>query len=184
MANHIDIAQVLSVICEAFPNFKTTERTPEVYYQLLADIPGDELKAAALHCVSEQGRAFAPSIGEIRGAVAELRGMAGNVPGPFQAWQEVLAQFRETGSYGTPQFSHPLIAQAVRQMGWREMCLSENQIADRARFIQCYEQLMSRATKEDMLLPEVRGYIESNGARLMAPAESMRLLAGKLSGKK
>lgn len=184
MADHYEIAQIVSVIAVAYPNWPVTEETNEIYFQLLGDIPGEELKAAVLHCLTEAGRKFAPSVGEIRGAVAELRGMAGNVPSPFRAWQEVLEQFRLTGSYGTPQFSHPLITQAVRQMGWRELCMSENQIADRARFLQCYEQILSRAAKEDMLLPEVRGYIESNGAQLMAPAESMRLLADRLSGKK
>ena len=184
MCSVLDVAQIVKVIAVAYPNWQPTAETSEVYYQLLQDVPTDELKAAVLHCLGESGRRFAPSIGEIRGAVSELRGMSANVPSAFQAWQEVLRQFSLTGSYGTPQFSHPLIAQAVRQMGWRELCLSENQIADRARFIQCYEQLMSRATKEDMLLPEVRGYIEANGARLMAPADSIRLLADRLSGKK
>lgn len=184
MADHLDIAQIVKVVSVAFPNWKVTEETYEIYYQLLGDIPAEELKAAVLHCLTEAGRAFAPSVGEIRGAVAELRGMASNVPSPFRAWQEVLGQFRETGSYGTPKFSHPLIDQAVRQMGWRELCMSENQIADRARFLQCYEQLVGRATREDMLLPEVRGYIEANGARLMAPSDSMRLLADKLTVKR
>jgi len=180
MANPNDILQIINVMLAAFPNFKPSELTPEVYMQTLGDIPTEELKAAVLHSMSESGRAFAPSIGEIRGAVSELRSYAANVPSSFQAWQEVLKQFSVAGSYRVPEFSHPLIDRAVRALGWRELCMSENQIADRARFIQCYEQLLSRAQKDDMLLPDVRGYIQANGALLEAPATSIKLLADRL----
>lgn len=184
MADIQDVAQIIGVISAAYPNFNPSELTAEIYYQTLNDIPADELKTATLHCITESGRKFAPSVGEIRGAVAELRGYSGNVPSSFQAWEEVLEQFRVTGYYREPQFSHLLIEKAVRALGWKELCQSENQVADRARFIQCYEQLTDRATREEMLLPEVRGFIEANGARLQAPADAIKLLADKWSVKK
>jgi len=162
MAELKDIAQIIGILSAAFPNFKPTELTSEVYYQTLGDIPSDELKAAVLHCISESGRAFAPSVGEIRGAVAELRSFAVNVPSSFQAWQEVQKQILENGGeHGHPVWSSPLVAEAVRRMGWRNLRMSGDQTADRARFLQCYEQLVGRATKEEMLLPDVRAYIET-----------------------
>lgn len=181
MAEPRDIDQIVNMLRIAFPNWHPDDinMTKEIYFQMLQDIPSEELKAAVLHCVTESGRAFAPTIGEIRGAVVELRSYAANVPSSYQAWQEVLQQFSLTSSYGVPIFSHPLIDKAVRTLGWRNLCMSENQTADRARFIQAYEQLTSRATKEEMMLPEVRGYIEANGARLSAPA-SIKLLADRL----
>ncbi|MEO6566718.1 MAG: replicative helicase loader/inhibitor [Casimicrobiaceae bacterium] len=185
MANILDIAQIVGVISAAYPNWKPTEFTTEVYYQTLQDIPTEELKAATLHSVSEAGRAFAPSVGEIRGAVAELRGMSANVPSSYDAWEEVQRQLLENGGdFGNPVWSHPLIERAMKQMGWRNLRMSENQIADRARFVQCYEQLVDRATRENMLLPEVRGYIEANGARMLAPMDSMKLLAGRMNVRK
>ena len=177
MCSVLDVAQIVKVIAVAYPNWQPTAETSEVYYQLLQDVPTDELKAAVLHCLGESGRRFAPSVGEIRGAVSELRGMSANVPSAFQAWQEVLRQFSLTGSYGTPQFSHPLIERAVRQLGWRELCMSENQTADRARFLQCYDQLLTRATKEDMLLPEVRGYIEQRGGLMLDAQNQIKQLS-------
>jgi len=179
MADINDIQQIVNVLMASFPNFKPSAFTPEIYYQTLGDIPTEELRAAVLHCVTESGRAFAPTVGEIRGAVAELRSFATNVPSPFRAWQEVIEQFSLTGSYGTPVFSHPVIERAVKTLGWRNLCMSENQTADRARFLQCYEQLLARATKEEMLLPDVRGYLEGNGAQLSAPT-SIKLLADKM----
>ena len=178
MCNQTDIAQIIGMLSAAFPNYKVSEYTPSVYYETLKDIRSDELKAAVLHCVSQPGRAFAPSIGEIRGAVGELRKYSANLPSSYQAWQEVLTQMRENGGdHGNPVWSHPLVERAVKTMGWRELRMSENQTADRARFLQCYEQLSERAEREDLLLPEVRGYLEVNGAQLPAPAEQIRRLA-------
>lgn len=182
MATPNDIQQIINMLMAAFPNFKPNEMTPEVYWQTLQDIPTSELKAAVLHCVTESGRAFAPSVGEIRGAVSVIRQASANVPGPYAAWREVCRAIVEIGSYGSPVFSSPLIERTVENIGWRNLCLSENQVADRARFVQAYEQLLSRAVAEDMMLPEVRGYIEARGGVLLdAPATQIKQLAERLS---
>lgn len=180
MATANDIQQIINMLMAAFPNFKPSDLTPEIYFQTLQDIPSDELKAAVLHCLTESGRAFAPSIGEIRGAVSDLRRAAANVPGAYDAWMEVCRAIADVGSYGTPDWSSPLIERTVKSLGWRNLCLSENQVADRARFLQAYEQLMERAVREDMLLPDVRGYIEERGGRLLDAPAQVRELAGKL----
>lgn len=183
MASMEAIIEICVKLSAAYPNWNVSEYTYEVYYQDLLDLTDEEARVAAQHCRAENGRKFAPSTGEIRGAVAELRGMASNLPSSFQAWQEVLGQVRAVGSYGKPVFSHSIVARAVDALGWRDLCLSENATADRARFIQAYEQLTERAAREDMLLPEVRGYLVSNGASLPAPMESVHLLADRLSVK-
>lgn len=182
MASYEDIAEMVALLSAAYPNWNANEYTIEVYYQDLQDIPPDELRIAAKHCRSETGRKFAPSTGEIRGAVAQLRGMSSNVPNSYQAWQEVQRQILENGGdFGNPVWSNPIVERAVRAIGWRNLRMSEDQVADRARFIQCYEQFLDRAEREEMLLPDVRGYIETNGARLQAPLDQIKLLAGKLT---
>jgi hypothetical protein len=174
-----DIAQIIGILSAAFPNFKPTELTAEVYLQTLADISSDELKAAVLHCITQSGRAFAPSIGEIRGAVAELRSFSANVPSSFQAWQEVQKQILVNGGdYGKPEWSSPLVEEAVKRMGWRSLRMSEDQTADRARFLQCYEQIVERATKQEMILPQVAGYIETKRTESLASGEMKQLAEG------
>lgn len=182
MAELEDIATIVAVIAVAFPNWIVSEKTNEVYWQILGDIPTDELKAATLHCISESGRKFAPSVGELRGAVAELRGMSRNVPSSFEAWQEVGRQISiNGGDFGKPVWSHPLVQKTVEAIGWRNLRMSEDQTADRARFIQCYEQFQERAGKEDILLPEVRGFIEAKGGRLEAPADQIKRLTERMT---
>lgn len=177
MCDQRDITQIIGMLSAAFPNYKVSEHTAPVLYETLKDLPSDELKAAVLHCVSQPGRAFAPSIGEIRGAVGELRKVTGGVPSSFQAWQEVVTQLRDNGGdFGNPVWSHPLVERAVRTMGWRELRMSENQTADRARFLQCYEQLVSRAERDDMMLPQVRGYLETKGAPMLEARDEIKQL--------
>jgi hypothetical protein len=179
MSEPRDIAQIIAILSAAFPNFKPSEMTPEVYYQTLSDLPADELKAAVLHCITQSGRAFAPSVGEIRGAVGEIRSLSANVPSSFQAWQEVQQQILiNGGDYGKPEWSSPLVEEAVKRMGWRNLRMSEDQTADRARFLQCYEQIVDRATKREMILPQVAGYIETKQANALASGEVKRLAEG------
>ena len=178
MSDITDIAQIVGIISAAYPNWNVTEYTNEVYYQTLHDIPADELKVAVLHCISENGRKFAPSVGEIRGAVAEMRGIASNLPSAYQAWEEVQKQILENGGdFGKPVWSNSIVESAARMIGWRNLRMSEDQTSDRARFIQCYEQLVVRATRDEMLLPEVRGYIEDRGGKLLnAPIAQIKQL--------
>ena len=166
MAEKKVIAEVVAVISAAYPHFEPTEHTVEVYWQSLKHYPSDLLRMATLQSVSEPGRKFAPTIGEIVGEILKINQVVNSLPSSYQAWQEVLQQFIETGSYGDPEWSHPLVESTVKTLGWRNLCMSENQVADRARFIQAYEQLEQRAINDALMLPEVRGYIESNGGRI------------------
>lgn len=182
MANVMDIAKMTAMLSAAFPNWNLNEYTNEVYFEDLKDIPSDELLLAAQHCRSQAGRAFAPSTGEIRGAVMELRRKVTNVPSSYQAWQEVNEQIRiNGGDFGKPAWSHPIVEQAVKAMGWLDLRMSENQDASRARFLQCYDQLQNRYEGEAMLLPGVRGYIESQGGLLSAPSNQIKKLSEGLS---
>ena len=166
MANQIEIAQIVAVIAAAYPNFKVSPQTIDVYYQTLQDISADELQAAVMQSISEAGRQFAPSVGEIRGAVLDIRKRVVNVPSSFQAWQEVQKQIRDNGGdFGRPVWSNPIVEATVNALGWRNLRMSEDQTADRARFLQAYDQLCDRASKEEIALPQVRGYIETKAQR-------------------
>jgi hypothetical protein len=179
MASPQDIVRLTAMLSAAYPNWNVTEYTNEIYFQDLRDIQTDELMTAAQHCRSEAGRKFAPSVGELRGAVMELRSMSLNVKSAYAAWEEVCKQINDNGGdFGKPVWSSSLIERAVNYLGWRNLRMSEDATSDRMRFIQAYEQLLARASKEEMLIPEVRGFIEDRGAKLLAsPSEQIKQLA-------
>lgn len=179
MANPQDIVKLTAMLSAAYPNWNITEYTNEIYFQDLKDIDAHELFTAAQHCRSEAGRKFSPSVGELRGAVMELRRMTFNVPSAYAAWEEVCKQMRiNGGDFGVPVWSSPLVEKAVGFLGWRNLRFSEDATSDRMRFIQAYEQLLARAEKEEMLIPEVKGFIEDRGAKLLnSPLEEMKKLS-------
>jgi hypothetical protein len=181
MADRHEIEIMIAKLSAAFPNWKVSPYTIQVYLEDLQDIDSETLDAAVKMCRTEPGRAFAPSTGEIRGAVGKLRGMANNVPSPFEAWQEfkhVVVSSLYTRSQKI-EWSHPLVEKTANLIGLQAYGASnvDDEPSWRARFIQCYEQLQERAERENLLLPEVRGYIETNGGRFLAPVEQIKQLA-------
>lgn len=141
-----------------------------LWCEMLGDLPGDVLKAAALQHASSSK--WFPT-------VAELRGAAFAIAYPqrltaMEAWGEVARQIRSVGSWGKPECSNPITRQLVTEMGWLNLCVSDCPGADRARFIEAYNQLVAREKRAVMELPivsEIRQQIRAvaESARTGAP---------------
>lgn len=142
---------ILGQLFSAYANAKIDEGTVAVYTRLLADIPPADLQTVVDQCLSECK--FLPTIAEIRDRYHALTRTLGQ-PSATEAWSEVLRQIRAVGYIGVPEFSYPITAQVVRSMGWRELCASENMVADRAHFLRMYEQLVERGEQFNRLLPQ------------------------------
>lgn len=154
MATERRVNEVMGVLAAAYPNFQLTTQTIAVYVRILADMPDEVLEAASLDCVSKCR--FFPTIAELRDAAYAIATNRLAAPTAYEAWDEVVHQIRDVGSYGSPVFSHPWIGTAVRQIGgWFNVCQSENSIADRARFVQCYEDAERRHDIAAKTLPQV-----------------------------
>lgn len=121
--------------------------TVEVYQALLVDLPF-QAAMAAVTAVAKTHRfpTVLPSVAEIREATLTLTHGARRPGG--DAWGDVLRAVRRFGAYRTPSFDDPLVARAVAALSWREICTSENQAADRARFVELYDQLAATARRE------------------------------------
>jgi hypothetical protein len=174
MNAHVTTFSVIGFLIDAYPRQEIGEGTIEVYRQTLADIPPEILKAAVLvHVARSQ---WFPAVAELRDAAAGLVERAMNIPSAFEAWDEVARLIRQVGSWGTPAFSNPLIGKAVAGVGgWLAICMSENQIADRARFFQVYEAYARREEDDHRMLPEVANVISKLALRLDGRRDMPRL---------
>jgi hypothetical protein len=172
MANRDDIKMMIGYLKLAFANYSPVlEGAPnsvDVLLDLLGDLPTDTLRAAVKACCSEIGRAFAPSPGEIREAATKLHVKASGTPDAYTAWTEVLEEVARTGSYREPGFTSPLIEKAVKCLGWQNICLSENIMAERAHFFKIYTAYYQRAVEDAAELPALSEYVQNrkrlNGA--------------------
>jgi hypothetical protein len=141
MATQIEILRVLKILGDVYPTYKLSSSAVEIYVRLLADVPGPILEQGALEHISNSS--FFPSIAELRQAAFNLSDAINPFPSEYDAWSDVQSQIQYIGHESQPQFENAVTTRVVEQLGWRQLCLSENPIADRAHFIQAYRDLVN-----------------------------------------
>ena len=152
MVEKLDTAQVISVLAAAYPNWGVNEATIEVYHELLGDLDGDVVKAAAkAWAMSEK---WPPTVADLRSMSAEMLGVT--APAPEEAWGEVMQIAQVYGHRGArPEWSHPAISAAVSSMGFRDICLSERPDVVRGQFLKVYEGYRSRSERQTITSPSL-----------------------------
>ena len=108
---------------------------------------------------------------EIREVSATIKN--GDIPDWVEGWEEVQKAIRKHGMYdikGAMDSFSPLTRQTVERLGFRNICVSENPMADRANFRQCYEILANREqTRQQVALPlqDVIKQIQTSGFMML-----------------
>lgn len=161
MADFIKIWNLLAISYPAFggnlePN--ALAETLLLYERLLADLPEAALRTAALRHIATSK--WFPTVAELRMAAAEIIAPSSTEQTALEAWGDVVDTFSSGETYAgenlikAPVFNNPLTARAVTALGgWVHLCRSDNEPADRARFVQIFEQLQARERSE-RILPE------------------------------
>jgi hypothetical protein len=141
------------MLAAAYPNANVAAATLAVYMRTLADLEDDLLDAAAADCITRC--VFFPTVAELRHAAAQVAKLRFGAPSAGEAWEEVVSGFRY--GHGDTGWSHPWIESAIRQVGgWYNLRMSENQVADRARFLEAYRELEKREAYDAVTLPQVK----------------------------
>ena len=99
---------------------------------------------------------YPPQISDILQKAAEMNGAVLEDPG--EAWQLVMKAVRHYGSYQPYEAKAslpPIVRTAVEQIGYLELCNSENITADRAHFFRIYETLRAREMEAKKMPPSV-----------------------------
>lgn len=116
------VAAVKSLV-DRYPNRNITADTIMGYVEDLEDLPEPLVCAAIVRL--RRTSTFLPSIAEIRALVIEAVEAPAMSAG--EAWEIVQKQINRHGSMGYEHvtFDDPAIADAVRAVGWRRICLDE-----------------------------------------------------------
>jgi hypothetical protein len=150
------VQERIAPLASMFPNWHGTPETVEAYVQVLADLDPLMLEAAIFQLLSTR-LDFMPTAGTIRQTAYDLSDRAAGRLGPYEAWEAVVRAFADVGAYRSPDFDDPIIGDAVKAVGgWRNLCASDNMVADRARFIDAYTRLSSRRREDEAMLPDMR----------------------------
>jgi len=137
--NKQELASVLAYLSSAYPSVNISKETATVYFDVLKDLPFELCRDEAKRLV-KQSQWF-PSASQIRRGVCREFGLL--APSTEEAWAEVTHQVKAVGIYGQTDWGNAIVEEAVRTIGWREICMSENQGVLRAHFFKVYEKLAS-----------------------------------------
>lgn len=165
MTQEQEIIQCLAMLKLAYPRQELEEGTIDIYEMALCDIDPALLKTAVLQHIAASK--WFPTVAELRESALGIVNYATGQVTAGEAWGELMAMFRRGYShYRVPDFAEqPLIGKALAAIGgWGYLCASENTVADRARFIEVYNQLLRRQQDDAMMLPAVRTYAEQLAA--------------------
>jgi hypothetical protein len=132
----------LTLIATVFPkmtdgNEKEVNDRVNVWALLLSDIDYRLAEAAVLRML--RTNRFEPKPADIIAAVKAIT--PSPHPSAEEAWQEVLSKLNP---YQRPEWSSELIREAVKTMGFLQICQSESPSIDRAQFLKIYNNLLER----------------------------------------
>ena len=141
-------------------NVLPNDKAMELWYIQLQDIPYKLAELAINKWVSLNK--WPPTISDIRGLAAELS--RPDIKDWSAAWDELQMAIRKYGFYGADKAMEslsPLTRETAKRIGFSNLCLSENQTADRANFRIIYESLEEREKEDAQVSPKVRELIEN-----------------------
>lgn len=142
-----ETAHVLSMMSSCYPSAKITKETAATYHRLLADLTYQDVAKAV--DVLMRVESFMPSPAKIRKQVMADAGLLS--VDASRAWAMVTAKVAEHGRTRLPEFADGLVAEAVKQVGWRTICDAENEGVLRAQFTRTYASLADSHDKRMLL---------------------------------
>lgn len=146
-------------------NFLPDGESVKTWYMMVRDLPY-EAANAAIQKYAATNR-FPPTVADIRDQAAEMT--SGRQDDWGEAWKQVMGAVRKHGymdQEGALASLGSLARRTVERLGWKELCASENAMADRANFRMVYEQLQQEGRKDAQLPPGIREALGMDGSAL------------------
>ena len=123
--------------------FIGTEEAMDVWFALLHDLDYQILsKALQKHMLTNK---FKPTVAELREIYADL--ICPVISDWSEGWEKVSKAIGHYGMYRTEEAMESfdeVTREAVKRLGFQNICLSENIVADRARFAEIYQAIQQR----------------------------------------
>lgn len=150
----IEVVKLVGVLAASYPAAQMSDSSINAYVAMLKDIPLQVLSTAVEQSIADSE--FLPTIAKLRDRAFAFQSNVAQMPSAFEAWGIVVNAIDRVGFYHTPEFENPIIAKAVGCIGWKDLCCSENKVADRAHFAKVYESIVRQAIEDAKLLPASR----------------------------
>lgn len=154
-----EFAMVAMAIKTYYPeaNVMPNQQAFTLWFNQLKDLPYKETELAVNKWVATNK--WCPKISDIRATVA---GLTNNIKDYGEAWQEVINAISKYGYYQADkalESMSELTREAVKRIGFTNICMSEYIISERAQFEKIYNALAERKKESLQLPPDVRELI-------------------------
>lgn len=152
-----------------------------IWFALLGDLEYTVLNAAIQKYMLTNK--FPPTIADLRELATTI--CAGEIPDWGEGWEKVLHAIRRFGFYRESealQTMDELTQTCVKRLGWRNLCMSENNNHDRANFRMIYEQLAERTKKEAVLPISLNNTIKQLNASTVKQIDCQSAEGGRRDG--
>lgn len=136
-------------------NVMPNEAAMEIWFRMMKHLPINPVMAALQKWVATNK--WPPTIADIIQGVDDIT--QEKIPSWEEGWKEVckaIMKYGYTGEEEALDSMSRITRRCVINLGWRNLCLSENAIADRANFRNCYEIMAKRETEDRMLPPALK----------------------------
>ena len=158
--NKQEFAIFASALRTYYPKEKLlpNEQAMQLWFNQLQDIPYKVAELTLNKWVATNK--WSPSIADIREQATEVTQGAAKDWG--EAWQDVLRAIRLYGSYEEDKALNSLdetTRRVVKNMGYRNLCFSEEIQVDRANFRMIYERQIERDKQDAQLPPRLKAII-------------------------
>ena len=161
--NKQEFSKIAAAINTYYPKdkpFRNNEAI-QLWYEELKDLPyEDTVNGLRRHVNTSK---WCPTIAELKSAI--VANTAGAKDWGEQ-WNQAIRAVRRFGIYQEEEALaslDPLTRQAVKRLGYKDLCLSENQMADRANFRMVYEQVANNEYEKAALPKELQNKIAQLG---------------------
>lgn len=143
---------IMSINYRNWPEQGKEDALITLWTKMLADVDYDVAEAAVEKFLTES--TFPPTIADIRARIADITVIREKTG--IEAWGEVKNAIRRYGTYREEDAMKSMggvTQKVVEAIGFRTLCLSENEMADRAHFLKVYD-VMANRERQDALMPD------------------------------
>ncbi len=132
-----EATRLVAILAAAWPDSKATQQTMALYVTRLLECDYGAAEAAVRRLVDNSR--WLPRIADLLDAIEPPPAIA------LEQWGRVCYAIRMEGTYSPqPKFRDAVTEHCVGLMGWRYLCKSSNDVADRARFCELYDAVANR----------------------------------------
>ena len=156
------------------PNFLPDADSIKIWYKLLQDIPYEVLNVGIQQFMMQSK--YAPTVADLRELSTTV--VKGKPKDWGSGWESVQQAIRRYGFYQEEkalESMDDITRQTVKRLGWQQLCMSEEPMADRANFRMIFEQIEKRQKAEDVVSLSVKEKMQS----LLGASGGLLAIAGR-----